>query len=600
MASSTLTTVVGHNHDHIELTNRSESGFLANSDTINDDSQQPEPEISTHPLFSPLPVYGSPSIRRQAYSLFFRITSSILSLAFLGSIVICSLVTSIPGFVHKILCKITFRNHRSSRPFYDEEVRRSVARKQGERAWRRRLSASSLGGDQEGTAQRFKPTEGGRDPIVCDIRYYARRVGLEVEHTKVVTEDGFLIELSHVFDPEAFTMQNEDISSVDKGRKFKYKLKDSKSKRKFPVLLMHGLLQSSGAFCCNDDFSLAFWLCKAGYDVWLGNNRCGFHPEHETLKYGDPRMWCWNIQQMGVYDLSALVDRVLLETEFAKIGLVCHSQGTTQTFVALAKDQRPSLGKKISVFCALAPAAYAGNLIGQAYFRFIRMLSPFFFRLVFGIHAFIPFMLSMHQIVPPRLYGWLGYKVFSFLFSWSDSQWDRGLRNRLFQFAPVYVSAEAMRWWLGVDGFARHTCILATAETVRAEDQLDAQSEEPQSQTQQHLELQRVYGKGATAWYGEDTPPMAMWVCGDDELVDGRRLLRRLENGREPAVRLVHSKVIDGYEHLDVLWAMDAVDQVFVEVKEVLWKTCHVQSECIVPEGCEGIERWEASSNVSC
>jgi hypothetical protein len=299
---------------------------------------------------------------------------------------------------------------------------------------------------------------------------------------------------------------------------------------------------------------------------------------------------------MGTLDLSALTDRVLIDTGFKKLGLICHSQGTTQTFVALAKEQRPELGDKFTIFCALAPAAYAGPLIKRSYFRFMRHISPTMFYLIFGIHAFIPFMMLMQMILPPELYGWLGYKVFSFLFDWSDARWDPGLRNRLFQFAPVYVSSEAMRWWLGREGFARHKCILATRETIKGEDELDAHDDDrngvERSHTAENIELRRLYGRGATAWYNERAPPMALWVCGNDELVDGQRLLRRLENGREPHVRLVYSKVIEGYEHLDVLWAMDAVEQVFTEMREVLWKTCDVRERCVVPTGCERVQAW--------
>lgn len=75
---------------------------------------------------------------------------------------------------------------------------------------------------------------------------------------------------------------------------------------------------------------------------------------------------------MGVMDLPALISRVLSETGFDKLGLIAHSQGTTQTLVALAKEQRPEIGDKISVFCALAPAAYAGPLIRRAQFKFMR------------------------------------------------------------------------------------------------------------------------------------------------------------------------------------------------------------------------------------
>lgn len=489
----------------------------------------------------------------------------------------------------ELFYKLTFRNYDKKRPFYTEEQRRASLRKTQDRTWRRRNSAGELGRDQEGSAERYMPTEGGKDPVICDVAYYARRVGLDVDKIKVVTEDGFILDLWHVYDPHDYdSVPGENLGPYAA----KKKLKDPGQKRKYPVLLMHGLLQSSGAYCCNDDESMAFWLCKAGYDVWLGNNRCGFEPKHQELRYNDPRMWSWNIRQMGVYDVSALVSRVIDETEFEKIGLICHSQGTTQTFVALAKEQRPELGEKISVFCALAPAAYAGPLIKKVYFKFMRVISPAVFRLVFGIHAFIPFMMQMHGILNPRIYGWLGYKVFSFLFDWTDERWDRGLRDRQFQFAPVYVSAETMRWWLGHECFARHKCILATKETLFREDQFDDADDADAARTEEGIEMRQLYGKGATAWYNEKAPPMALWICGNDDLVDGRRLLRRLRNGREPHVSMVHAKVIEGYEHLDVLWAMDAVDKVFVEVAQVLWKTCEVRDRCVTPDGCEGVELW--------
>ncbi|KAG5665226.1 hypothetical protein KAF25_009351 [Fusarium avenaceum] len=538
------------------------------------------PPSHTNPLFPPLPLYGPPSTMRNLQCMFFRISAFFLSLAFLGVIVLGSLFTSIPLAYKNIWYRLTFRDPKSDRPFYEEEKRRAQARKEQEKAWNQK-SPNGPTLDRAENAEEFPPTEGGPDPIICDVAYYARRVGLDVETFEVQTEDGFIIDLWHVYDPKEYTELEESLRSDQGPEVFQRprKLKNPSQKPKFPVLLMHGLLQSSGAYCCNDDESLAFWLCKSGYDVWLGNNRCGFEPKHALLEYSDPRMWCWNIRQMGVFDLPALTSRIITETGFEKIGLICHSQGTTQTFVALAKEQRPELGEKLTVFCALAPAAYAGPLIGKMYFKFMRIISPGLFRLMFGIHAFIPFMMQMHKILDPRLYGWLGYKVFSFLFDWSDARWDRGLRNRMFQFAPVYVSAESMRWWLGRECFAQHKCILSTKEIVRAEEHMDSKGDG-----------KTKHPKGASAWYNEKAPPMALWVCGNDDLVDGKKLLRRFEKGREPHVNLVHSKVIPEYEHLDVIWAMDAVDQVFKEVREVLWKTCNARDICRVPEGCEAVQ----------
>ncbi|KAL2204972.1 alpha/beta-hydrolase [Sarocladium strictum] len=558
-----------------------------------------QPPSHTNPLFPPLPLYGPPSRLRDMQCFFFRISSFFLSLGFLMAIVLGAMFTSIPGLAKKTWYALTYRNIDEERPFYEEEQQRQRTRKERAKAWKKNRSTEALTTDAEDMGDEFVPTEGGKDPIICDVGYYARRVGLDVEPFKVQTEDGFIIDLWHVYDPKEYVSldsESRDHLGPQVFEGTRKKLKDPNRKPKFPVLLMHGLLQSSGAYCCNDDDSLAFWLCKSGYDVWLGNNRCGFEPKHAMLKYGDPRMWCWNIRQMGVFDLPALVSRVLFETRFEKIGLICHSQGTTQALVALAKEQRPDIGEKLTVFCALAPAAYAGPLIGKMYFRFMRIISPGFFRIMFGIHAFIPLMMQMHELLPPTIYGWLGYKVFSFLFNWSDTRWDRGLRDRMFQFAPVYVSAESMRWWLGRECFANHKCILATKEAVKEEEREEEQIDDRHKGKRRHGDTSEGerQSPGQKAWYNSQAPPFALWVCGKDDLVDGAKLVRRLRSGREPYVDVVHSKTVDEYEHLDVIWAMDAKDQVFGEVREVLWKTAgDARGVCRVPVGCESVEEWK-------
>lgn len=571
------------------------------------------PPSHTNPLFPPLPLYGPPSRLRDLQCILFRISSYFLSMAFLGVIVLGALFTSIRPVCQRLWIKASGRDPDVGRPFYEEELRRKGVRESKAQTWNRNPSQGKILEDDEDDEDEYIPTQGGDDPIKCDVAYYARRVGLDMEEFHVQSEDGFIIDLWHVYDPKEYTARPAEERAhrgpeVFTGAKRSTKKQEQGSK-KFPVLLIHGLLQSAGAYCVNDDDSLAFYLCKAGYDVWLGNNRCGFNPKHVLLEYEDPRMWCWNIRQMGVFDLPALTSRVRYETGFDKIGLVAHSQGTTQSLVALAKEQRPDLGERLTVFCALAPAAYAGPLIGKMYFKFMRVITPAMFRLMFGIHAFIPLMMTMHSLLPPKVYGRLGYVVFSFLFNWTDSRWDRGLRDRMFQFAPVYVSAESMRWWLGRECFARHKCILATKEEWRAEEREDTGEADRKGDVLAEVDRDRVgegevkksekaaeemrkRPKGSTAWYNEQAPPFALWVAGNDALVDGDKLLRRFQRGREPYVDVVHQKVIPEYEHLDVIWAMDAVEKVFKEVKEVLWKTCDVRQGCRVPKGCEDVAQW--------
>ena len=605
-------------------------GALPNSKHVQLDNgplRDEVPPAYTNPLFPPLPMYGPPSLLRNLQCHFFRVSSFILSLCFLVVIVLGSAFTSIPLAWKNVLMRIKFQDPNGRRPFYHEEERRRQKRQEHEQVWisqgkrkKRRESGADSQEHGEGSSNDFPPLEGGPDPVKCDAAYYARRVGLDLEEFDVQTEDGFIIQLWHVYNPQEHKPARPELRQAKSAAVFREGLiEDGRKKgasssqypdgeKKYPVLLMHGLLQSAGAYCSNDDDSLAFFLAKSGYDVWLGNNRCGFEPKHNLLKYGDPRMWAWNIRQMGVMDLPALISRVLEETGFPKLGLICHSQGTTQTFVALAKEQRPDIGGRISVFCALAPAVYAGPLISKIYFKIMRVITPSMFRLLFGIHAFIPLMAKAHQLMPARLYSKLGYRVFSFLFNWSDERWELDLRDRMFQFAPTFVSAESMRWWLGRECFAKQKCILSTRAEGRLEDEEDEEEDDyfnlkPNARTVAELSCHCTghhhKEHGRYAWYDKRAPPFAFWIAGNDDLVDGRRLLRRFERGREPHVNLVHSKIIEGYEHLDVIWSMDSIDKVGKEVREVIWRTAPTESKhvCRTPTGC-GVAKMPANHTL--
>ena len=495
-------------------------------------------------------------------------------------------LSGIPIGLRNVWLRLRFQDPFAERRFYEEEQQRKRVREEAARKWKQRQQnrphqqKPDEDCEEGSIADEFPPLEGGKVPIASDIGSYARSVGLDVETFKVQTEDGFILTLWHIYNPKDYRPLPAEEREPRRPQVFYEKKENSSTNRRYPVLLIHGLLQSSGVYCTNDDDSLAFFLHKSGYDVWLGDNRCGLEPEHTVLAYSDPRMWAWNIRHMGVLDLPAFVSRVLYETGFEKLGLVCHSQGTTEALVALAKDHRPELGKHLSVFCGLAPAAYAGPLVEKIYFRLIRVMSPAAFRLFFGIHAFIPSIMTMQRILPSRFYGALGYRVFSYLFGWTDQRWDRGLRDRMFQFSPVYISAESIRWWLGRDGFVTHKCILSTKEEYIQEEEEDRKHEDG---------LVNSEDRGSKAWYNAQVPPFALWIGGSDHLIDGQRLLRRLQNGREPHVRIVHSKIIDEYEHLDFIWAIDSIEQVGCEIREVIWKTIpdDIRSICRVPIGIQ-------------
>ncbi|MBE7179740.1 MAG: hypothetical protein INR71_00775, partial [Terriglobus roseus] len=308
--------------------------------------RQALPPSKTNPLFPPLPMYGPPTLLRELQCWTFRISSWFLSLAFLGVIVLGSLFTCLPGALGILFAFATFRDPDKKRKFYAEEQRRTKERREREQQWeteaRSHKASARSSTSEEGVPaahaqaaadangrikETFTPTEGGPDPLVCDVGYYAREQGLDCETFHVQTEDGFIIELWHLYNPlnTSPTPPSErephepdlfpsHVTERAREEGDGYGQPYPRGEKKYPVLLLHGLLQSSGAYCCTGESSLAFYLAKCGYDVWLGNNRCGFHPRHDILGYSDPRMWAWNIRQMGVMDLPALVSRVLTET----------------------------------------------------------------------------------------------------------------------------------------------------------------------------------------------------------------------------------------------------------------------------------------------
>lgn len=171
--------------------------------------------------------------------------------------------------------------------------------------------------------------------------------------------------------------------------------------------------------------------------------------------------------------------------------------------------------------------------------------------------------------------------MFNFLFDWSDWNWDRGLRDRSFQCSPTYISSASMRWWLGRNGFATNRCIFAT----KAE--LEAEESNPEI---------------SAPWFDTRFPPLALFVAGKDQLVDGQRLMNRFKSGKEPDARVLHMGYYKDYEHLDVIWAADVVERVGREVRDLVWRTAgrEEREKCRVPRGCEGLGRWVDDRREGC
>lgn len=160
----------------------------------------------------------------------------------------------------------------------------------------------------------------------------AARSGHTVEEYDVITEDGYILRL--------FRIPGE----------------------RQPVLLMHGILDSSDSWVLRDNKSLASALASRGYDVWLGNCRGNRYGRRHIFldPEGYDGFWDYSLHEHGYYDLPAIIDTVLHLSGAEKLDAIGHSQGTAIFFVL--GSMRPEYNQKVNLLVGLAPIAYLQNV----------------------------------------------------------------------------------------------------------------------------------------------------------------------------------------------------------------------------------------------
>ena len=131
-----------------------------------------------------------------------------------------------------------------------------------------------------------------------------------------------------------------------------------------PVLLQHGVFDSSDGWVCNgEEHSIPFVLANHDFDVWLSNSRgnkyCKTHDKYDEKSY---EFWQFSFNDMGLYDVPAVI-KYIRETNKSgeKIIYFGHSQGTSLMFSGLAQ-KFDFYKENLKLFVALAPVARLSNL----------------------------------------------------------------------------------------------------------------------------------------------------------------------------------------------------------------------------------------------
>lgn len=159
------------------------------------------------------------------------------------------------------------------------------------------------------------------------------------------------------------------------------------------VFLMHGLLCSADDWVTpGTESGLAYLLAKDGYDVWMGNARGNkYSRRHIRLSPDKDRKTFWNFSwdEIGRFDLPAMIDYVLRVVNQPTLKYVGFSQGTTSFFVMAS--ERPDYNDKISLMVALSPVVWMAH-VKSPVLRLIAPMNPHLYDLLnfIGIHEFLP------------------------------------------------------------------------------------------------------------------------------------------------------------------------------------------------------------------
>lgn len=154
------------------------------------------------------------------------------------------------------------------------------------------------------------------------------------EHT-AVTEDGYILTLFR----------------VTRGVKCQDEMKRT------PVLLMHGLLLNADCWLdAGPEAGLAYLLSDSCIDTWVGSVR-GTHYSRNHINLNpdrDKKFWQFSVDEIGLYDIPALIDYVLNTTGAKQLNYIGFSQGAGTFFIMCS--ERPGYCDKSKIVVALAPA----------------------------------------------------------------------------------------------------------------------------------------------------------------------------------------------------------------------------------------------------
>jgi pimeloyl-ACP methyl ester carboxylesterase len=273
---------------------------------------------------------------------------------------------------------------------------------------------------------------------------------------------------------------------------------------------------------------------------------------HKTLSNTSAAFWNFSFTEMAMFDLPANVQAVLSITGRSTLSYVGHSEGTMQAFIGFGNAD---LAAKVSVYVALSPVAYIGNITSTLLQIIAKLHTESIFE-IFGANRFLPSETELSKLMPDvcHIRPQFCENVMCAIMGCDKQDWNQTRFEVYMSLVPSGTSVKN---------------IVHFAQLVR-------------SATYQQFD----YGKdGNMKQYGQPTPPdfdisdlkvpVALFTGGHDDLADPKDVDRLLAVLPPKFVLQVHSE--PSYSHLDPIWGLSAATQIYPLIIDII--NAHLASQ---------------------
>lgn len=377
----------------------------------------------------------------------------------------------------------------------------------------------------------------------CEGRY-------KLEEYAVFTPEGYILILHRL------VFNGEHLSSSEENDKFgldgRYTKRQNSNAAKPSVLLNHGAMMTSEAWLTapsrtipdGDSNSipstLAHVLLHCNYDVWIANRRGNkYSCKHTHLSTHNPDFWAFSLDEPACRDLPAVIDFIREVTNHSRVSLVAFSQGAAETLASLSIVK--GLERKVNVAVLLAPttkprvSSFRASII-----RTIVKMSPEVIFLFFGKKVMLSFVPFWQRVFSPQTFVYFLDTSMKWMFGWHCKNISYEDKVINYQHLFAYTSVKQIVHWFQI---------------MRAK-RFQMYDEGPSMKVASgHLPPAYPLHQIKT--------PLILFEGTSDSLKDSS--LQHLPS-------LIERHTIEGYEHLDFMWAESVDQQVWPKIVDCLNK----------------------------